>query len=76
MVDFVFEESSSRPMWLKFTRFIRFLSNLILTNNIVDDAVDVVPGEHLPGEGKLYSEKSFRLKLDAFTPKLHLMFKV
>ena len=42
----------------------------------MDDAVDVIPGEHLPGEGKLYSEKSFRLKLDAFTPKLHLMFKV
>ena len=42
----------------------------------MDDAVDVIPGEHLPGEGKLYSEKSFRLKLYAFTPKLHLMLKV
>ena len=49
------------------------LFSLILTDNVVDDTVDVVPGEHLPRERELYGEKPFRLELDAFTPELHLV---
>ena len=46
---------------------------VILTDNVVDDTVDVVPGEHLPGERELYGEKPFWLELNAFTPELNLV---
>ena len=46
---------------------------LLLTDNVVDDAVDIVPGEHLPGERELYGEKPFWLKLYAFAPELDLI---
>ena len=46
---------------------------LLLTDNVVDDAVDIVPGEHLPGERELYGEKPFRLKLYALAPELDLI---
>ena len=52
------------------------LLNLILTDNVVDNTVDVVPGEHLPGERELYGEKPFRLELYAFTPEFHLVYLV
>ena len=42
----------------------------------MDDAVDVVPGEHLPGERELYGEKPFWLELYAFTPEFHLVYLV
>ena len=50
------------------------LLNLILTDNVVDDTVDVVPGEHLPSERELYGEKPFWLELNAFTPELNLVY--
>ena len=46
---------------------------LILTDNVVDDTVDIVPGEHLPGERELYGEKPFRLELNTFAPELDLI---
>ena len=46
--------------------------NAILTDYVVNDAVNIVPGEHLPSEGKLDCEKTFWLKLYTLPPEFHL----
>lgn len=45
---------------------------LILTDYVVNDAVNIVPGEHLPSEGKLDCEETFWLKLYTLPPEFHL----
>ena len=50
----------------------RPIFNAILTDYVVNDAVNIVPGEHLPSEGKLDCEETFWLKLYTLPPEFHL----
>ena len=58
---------------LRISGLLTYKFDLILTDNVVDDAVDIVPSEHFPSERELYGKKPFRLELYAFTPELDLV---